>query len=278
MEEMDKKRSISAILSTVIILLLIFVVIPENKRKIKTQNFTFLFSSSIDSSRIFELSEVLENKYSKVSNNLNTKPTSNIEVNLYAERWRYIKPTGNWGASGSIEGVSKLHFINNSGSEVNFGKIAVHEFVHAVVLKLLIDREPLPLDIKNFDEKFSKLPVWIWEGVSVYEADQFYHPNTLEYLKNDEYPEISELNTRSKGQKIYTCGYTLIEYILKEYGRDKLIELIASYGDLESTFNISEEPLALNWHKFINEEYLNSREWPGRSCPGPIRGTGRRRP
>jgi len=254
---MNKNRKILAVLSTVIILLLISIVIPENKREVRTQNFTFLFSSSIDSSSIFKLSEVLEKKYSKVSNNLNTEPASNIEVNVYAERWRYIKSTGNWGASGSIEGISKLHFINNSGSEDNFGKIAVHEFVHAVVLKLLIDREPLPLDIQNFDEKFSKLPVWIWEGVSVYEADQFYDPNTLEYFKNDEYPQISELNTRSKGQKIYTCGYTLIEYILHEYGRDKLIELIVSYGDVESTFNVSEEQLALNWHEFINEEYLN---------------------
>ena len=254
---MNRKRKIIAVPTIVIIALLIFIIIPESKKEIRTQNFTFLFSSGIDSSRIYEISEVLEKKYLKVSNNLNTKPADNIEVNVYGERWRYIKSTGNWGASGSIEGVSKLHFVNNSGSDVNIGKIAVHEFVHAVVLKLLIDREPLPLDIKSFDEKFSKLPVWIWEGVSVYEAEQFYDPNTLEYFKNDEYPEISELNTRSKGQKIYTCGFTLIEYILKEYGQDKLVELIASYGDLENTFNVSEEQLARNWYKFINEKYLN---------------------
>ena len=241
----------------VILLFFVFISIPQSKKEIKTKSFTFLFSSDIDSSSIFELSEVLEGSYSKVHNNLNTKPASNIEVNVYSQRWRYIKATGNWSASGSIEGISKLHFLENTWLESDIGKIAVHEFVHAVVLKLLIDKEPQPLDVEKFDEKFSKLPVWIWEGVSVYEANQFYDPNTLEYFKNGKFPQLLELNTRSKGQKIYTCGYVLIEFILKKYGRDKLIKLIESYGDLENTFNVSEEQFVHNWHKFVNEKYIN---------------------
>lgn len=254
---MKKKYKILLILLSVILLLFVFINIPESKNEIKIKNFTFLFSSSIDSSSILELSKVLEKSYSKVSNNLNTKPASNIEVNVYSQRWRYVKATGNWSASGSVEGISKLHFLEKTWLKSDIGKIAVHEFVHAVVLKLLIDKEPQPLDVEKFDEKFSKLPVWIWEGVSVYEANQFYDPNTLEYFKNGKFPKLLELNTRSKGQKIYTCGYILIEYILNKYGRDQLIKLIESYGDLENTFNVSEEHFEDNWHEFVKEKYID---------------------
>ena len=224
------------VLSVIITLLLIAFIIPESKKEFKTKNFIFLSSSSIDSLSIVELSKALEGSYTRVSTNLNTKPANKIEVNVYTQRWQYAKATGHWGASGSVEGTSKLHFMENAWLENDISKIAVHEFVHAVFLKLLLDSEVRPLNPKKFDEKFSTYSIWLWEGVSTYEANQFYDPNTLAYFDDSRYPQLSELNVRTKGQKIYTCGYTIIEYILDEYGRNKLIELIKSYGDLEKVF------------------------------------------
>lgn len=252
---MKKMKYMFIIISIIMLVLSIFVNIPENRKEIKTKHFTFLFSSSIDSSSIVGLSKALEASYSKISNNLNTIPAENIQVNIYAQRLRYIKATGHWSASGNVEGVSKLHFVENPWLDSEISKIAIHEFVHAVVLKLLIDREPKPLNAKIFDQKFPTFPIWLWEGLSVYEAEQFYEPKTLEYFKNGKYPQISELSNRSKGQKIYTCGYTIIEYILKEYGKDKLIELIESYGDLKKVLNLTEEQFSSNWHHFIKNKY-----------------------
>lgn len=251
---MKKLKYFFIIISIILLVLSIVVNIPENRREFKTTHFTFLFSSSIDSSSIVGLSKALENSYSKISNNLNTIPAENIEVNIYAQRWRYIKATGHWSASGNVEGISKLHFVENTWLDSKISKIAIHEFVHTVFLKLLIDREPKPLNEK-FDEKFSTLPVWLWEGVSVYEAGQFYEPKTLAYFSNGRYPQISELNNRFAGQKIYTCGYTIIEYILEEYGKDKLIKLIESYGDLKKVLNLTEEQFSSNWYNFIKNKY-----------------------
>jgi len=200
---MKKYYKIIIVFSIIVLILALLINIPENRKDFKTPHFNFLFSSSIDSSNIVELSKVLEASYSKISNNLNTIPADNIEVNIYAQRWRYVKATGHWNASGNVEGISKLHFIENTWLESEISKIAVHELTHAIFLKLLIDREPEPLNVENFNEKFSKLPIWIWEAVSVYEPEQFYDPKTLNYLNNGKYPDISELNNRSKGQKIY---------------------------------------------------------------------------
>lgn len=248
---------IVAVLSVSIMLLFIAFMLPESKKELKTKNFTFLFSSRIDSLSIVALSKALEGSYTRVSANLGTKPADHIEVNIYAQRWRYAKATGHWGASGSVEGTSKLHFMENAWLECDISKIAVHEFVHAVFLKLLLDSEEQPLNPEKFDEKFSTYPVWLWEAVSAYEADQFYDPNTLAYFEDGRYPQLSELNVRTKGQKIYTCGYTLIEYILSKYGRSKLIELIKSYGDLKTVLGVSEKQFSKDWYEFIDHKYLN---------------------
>jgi len=81
-----------------------------------------------------ELADALEDNYSRIGTDLKTKPSDNIETNIYAQRWRYIKATGNWVASGNIEGISKLHFVQNAWGESDRKKVAVHVFAHTVTL------------------------------------------------------------------------------------------------------------------------------------------------
>jgi hypothetical protein len=59
-----------------------------------------------------------------------------------------------------------------------------------------------------------------------------------------------------KGGKIYSCGYTIIEFILEKYGRDKLIELIKNYGDLRTTFGVTGDQFCKDWYEFVKEKYL----------------------
>ena len=66
-----------------------------------------------------------------------------------------IKATKNFSASGSIEGTSKLHFVEQAWGEADGKKVAVHEFAHTVTLKLLLDREPQPLNAQEFDKRFA---------------------------------------------------------------------------------------------------------------------------
>ena len=251
-----KRKIILFILVLLILTLLVFFFLPEGRKDMKTGHFTFKFSQSIDTLLVRELANSLENNYVRIGSDLKTNPSNNIEVNLYAQRWRYIKATGNWGASGSIEGVSKLHFVEQAWGEPDSKKVVIHEFAHAVTLKLLIDNEPQPLDSKAFDKKFATFPTWLWESISVYEAKQLIDPKSLPFLSNGSYPNISELNSRSKGGKVYKVGYTVIEYILHQYGQDKLIELIKHYGNLSKTFNVTDDQFCKEWYAFLKEKYL----------------------
>jgi hypothetical protein len=253
---MKKFKRILLIVAILILALSIIYFIPESRREIKTKHFNFRFSSSIDTTTILELANALESNYARIGNDLKTKPSDTIETDIYAQRWRYIKATGNWSASGNIEGISKLHFVEQAWGESDSKRVAVHEFAHTVTLKLLLDNEAQPINSKKFDKEFSTFPTWLWEATSVYEAQQFVEPKTLPYLNSGQYPTVSELNDRLKGGKIYTCGYTIIEYILSKYGQDNFINLIKNYGDLKSTFNVSEDQFCKEWYEFVKEKYL----------------------
>jgi hypothetical protein len=228
-----------------------------SEQRLKSKHFNFLFPEVADSIQIRQLSKILEDNYSRIGNDLGTQPANPIEVNIYSNRLKYATSTGNWSASGNIEGVSKLHFMQQAWDEKDIGKIAIHEFAHTVTLKLLLDPESTPINSKKFDEKFAKFPTWLWEGVSVYEARQFVDPKTLPFLQNDRFPSLEELNNRSKGQKIYAVGYILIEYILEKYGHAKFLELITNYGNIPAVLKIDENELMKDWYGFVKKKYLS---------------------
>ena len=78
----------------------------------------------------------------------------------------------------------------------------------------------------------------------------------MPFFNNGSYPGISELNDRSKGGKIYKVGYTVIEYIIHEYGQDKLLELVRKYGDLSNVLGVSEDQFCKDWFAFVGQKYL----------------------
>lgn len=250
---MPRKKALILVGLTIFLLVALFY-FPGDKNEIKTEHFRFVFSSSIDSSKVLEISKSLEGSYLKVTRDLQTLPSKAIEVNIYADRWHYVKATHRWDASGSTEGPSKIHFIESSLEENK--KTAIHEFTHTVVLELLINQDQQPFSSNNFDKKFESFPIWLWEAICVYEAQDLIDPRKLLDFRNGKYPSIKELNTRSKGQKIYLYGYTLIEFILSKYKHDKLVELIRNYGNLKKTFGVTDEQFSRDWYIFVKEKYL----------------------
>ena len=249
-----KKIFLGCIILILIVLILFFI--PERRNELKTQHFIFFYSTSIDKTKIETLSKALEGNYVRIQNDLKTAAAPNIEITVYANRWQYVKATRNWGGSGSIEGINKLHFMEQAWDEADSKKVTLHEFTHTVTLKLLLDNEKQPINNEVFDNKFSTFPIWLWEAISVYEAQEFINPKALSYMNKGHYPNITELNDRKKGGKIYSCGYTIVEYILEKYGQDKLISLIKNYGNLQMTFDCSNDQFFSEWYDFVQTKYL----------------------
>ncbi len=228
---------------------------PEMPRQFMSAHFVFFYNKSYDQNEAKGVSKSLEDNYTRISTDLDTRPVDPIAVYLYSSRWAYATTHGHWTSGGNIEGDGKLHFLQHGWDEESINKIAVHEFTHAVMLKLLLDQEPQPLNAPRFDKKFASFPTWLYEAIAVYEAQQFVDPKTLPFLTGNRYPDLNELNDRSRGQKIYKVGYTIIEYILAKYGKDKFIQLIKAYGDLK-VLATSMDAFSKDWYAYVKGKYL----------------------
>lgn len=251
---MNNKNVIVLLMGVIVLSGFVVMAFQDDNPGRTTEHFRIIAHGSVDPEAIRVLAETLESNYTRIGNDLKTEPAAQIEVNVYGARWRYILATGHWTASGNIEGIAKLHFVDQAWSESDSRKVALHEFTHTVVLRLLIDRESQPLDAKAFDAKVSRYPVWLWEAVCVYEAGQYIDPKTLPYMQNGSYPSLTELSDRSKGGRIYETGYTIIEYILDRFGRDALIDLIVHYGDTQRVLKVSEKEFSRQWYDHLQSK------------------------
>lgn len=232
------------------------VAFSESEKRLKSEHFNFIAPDNIDSAQLASLSYVLEANYNRITTDLKTKPADSIKVFVYDNRLNFYEATGLTTASGTIIGPDQLHFMMKNWQNVDAGVVAVHEFAHAVNLKLLIDIEPNNIGREKFDAKFSTFPLWLWEGLACYEAGQFYHPKSIPLFAENKYPSLQQLSDRKKGQIIYKVGYVLIEYLLAEFGREKFLQLIKNYGDVEKTLGVNEEQIERGWHHYVTEKYL----------------------
>ena len=104
---------------------------------------------------------------------------------------------------------------------------------------------------KAFEEKFvNEYPQWFWEAISDYEADIVNSVSVKYGMSKD--PTLKSLNNSNQ---VYNVGYTIIEYVVEKWGRDKLRPLIKSYVDIESVLKISEPDFEKGWMEFVDEKY-----------------------
>ncbi len=129
-------------------------------------------------------------------------------------------------------------------------RTAVHEFTHCVQLNILISEaqknwinsDSVDFD-KVFEEKFSKeYPQWFWEAVCDYEAG-IVNGLSVKYGMRKKLG----LKDLSKGNQIYNVGYTIVEYIVQKWGREKLPDLISTYVDIPTVLNVSEAEFEKGW-------------------------------
>jgi hypothetical protein len=261
MSQEQKKRTQNLSLSTkqivvaiamLLVALSLFLWWPEGRRDIRTSHFMVRFSSSLDVGEVYTLVKVLEENYTRISDDLKTIPADNIEVNIYASRWGYIKATGQWHTAGFTQTASSLSFVQQPWSKEQNMKLAIHEFTHVVVLKLIANQKGTSPGVAT--GRPSAFPVWLWEAVACYEAKQLTDPKKLPLFKNGQHPGWQQLNEEGS-DAISLGGYTLTEYILHQYGTDKLIELIGQFGDTQKTLGVTEADFLKGWYQFLRHQY-----------------------
>lgn len=230
--------------------------------RIKSNHFTIVYKG-IYSSEATAISEKLEENYDRVRTELNDPEHAHITVFVHGNQNDFNNATGlNGNANGTSRGPLVFHVLQtnwlNSIFPDDATKTAVHEFTHCVQLNILIrqalSQSPIK-DEKAFNEYFEKqfaekYPSWFWESISIYEAREVNSLSVKYAFRNR--PSLASLN---EGNQIYNLGYTIMEYVVSKWGKEKLSQLILSYADVEKVLKVNPEEFEKGWHEFVETNY-----------------------
>jgi hypothetical protein len=237
--------------------------VESETQKLNSAHFVIHYIGILES-EAESISEVLEFNYERIRTGLKDPKHEKISVFIYPNQDDFNKATGlvNSKASGTSRGPLAFHLKYqtwfNSILPQKMEKVAVHEFTHCVQLNILIQdalsktgKENSDDFDKNFEKEFEKkYPQWLWEAICDYEAG-IVNKFSVKYAMKSK-PTLQELNN---GNQIYNVGYTIIDYFVLKYGKDKLPDFIKSYGDFEKVIGVTEKEFENEWHQFVEEKY-----------------------
>lgn len=263
---MRKKKFLVIILGIVAVFFISKMIrnftVEQEIQNLKSEHFVISYSG-IYKSDAEKISQNLENNYSKIRTDLKDFEHNPIKVFVYGSQQKFNLATGLKGSvNGTSRGPNEFHFLWTNWFNSVFPddplKTAVHEFTHCVQLNVLINKAKETIVTndravfdKKFDEKFgAEYPRWLWESISIFEAKEV-NSLSVKYAKSKNLT-LAEL---SHSNQIYNIGYTIIEYLTQKWGKDILPKLIASFGNIEKTLNISTQEFEKGWMAFLNENY-----------------------
>ncbi len=160
------------------------------------------------------------------------------------------------------------------GTAPNVESIIAHELSHLVVGKLV--ESPLA----------SPLPRWLDEGLAMYAEGELPARNALaleEAIREDKLISVRSLSgyvgDPEKVDLFYAEAYSLVEFLLKEYGKEKMHELLNEFASgatqeeaLEKVYGLSLDELDARWREYLRERIRPSDRpsAPSLPCPAPL--------
>lgn len=206
----------------------------------------------------------LEGNYERVRRALGDPDHDVVHVFIHATQSDFNNATElvNSTANGTSRGPNEFHFLWTTWFNSIFPndplKTAVHEFTHCVQLNILIKKaqqefsqEEMKSFDRSFEEKFIRdYPQWFWEAICDYEAGVV-NRLSVKYAMRSK-PTLQSLNNNNQ---IYNVGYTIIDYIVQQWGAEKLPSLITSYVDIEKVLAVSEADFEKGWVVYVAHKY-----------------------
>jgi len=237
----------------VLILLLVFssclVTFADKGEKYSKNMQKFTYTYYQEDEPIKEINNKLQKYYQKVLENYGIRLDRSLEIVIYPDIDSFHKgakiavENRSPGIVGSAVNSNKIAFVSplNPGpvhSYQSIMKIAVHELVHIMINKL--NRNG---------------PVWLKEGVSLYEARQQNISYLKQLIKKDKIPSIKKLERNFYSNYGYIVSGTIVEYIVNNHGYDNLIKLIKSPNNFKKNFGLTKEAFFSNWKGYLYQKY-----------------------
>lgn len=204
------------------------------------------------------LARELEANYERITRDLQVAPADKFEVYLFADVDSFHRASGRPDAPATSIGTTQgtdiwlVSPLNPSGGLDTQEMLAagVHEFVHALVHSINGS-----LDRNNYN-----IPIWLSEGLAGYEAGQMipeWRARMRELVAQDAIPSIGNDLVPDRYDKVkgFPFSITLVEYILDEYGMEKVIAMLKSPSEVEAILGVSLSELDAGWRAYLHRTY-----------------------
>jgi len=208
-----------------------------------------------------ELMGACEEALTKLTQDIGTYPEKPIEIYIYAStvdlQGAMIFPQ-EWTGGVAFTAFSTVA-IGISPSELDWGKRAlVHELTHLVVHQSTFG-------------PYGQLPLWLDEGLAMYsegELDPVMRSYLEEAIAKDELISVRSLCSpfsaySEKASLSYAQSYSLVEYLLDNYGQDSMLDLLAilkqgtTYDEaLTEVYDFDIDGLDARWRATLTSDTL----------------------
>jgi hypothetical protein len=148
--------------------------------------------------------------------------------------------------------------IGIAPSNIDWGKTAiVHELTHLVINQMTLN-------------PYNSLPTWLNEGLAMY-SEGLLGPEFTTYLSKavaeDSLISVQSLSSpfsalAGEAYLSYAQSYSLVEFLISSYGRDKMLELLSTfkqgsgYDDaLQRVYGFDMDGLDRLWRDYVTKQY-----------------------
>lgn len=223
----------------------------------ETDHFVFFAAKGIEDA-VPPLAQELEANYERITQDLRVTTVKKFSVYIFEDIKSFHKVDGNPGSSPSSVGT--VHGIDiwlvsplNPGDVLNTQEVltaGVHEFTHA-----LVNYINGSLDKNNY-----QIPIWLNEGLAGHESGQMtsdWRAGIAQLVTDRAIPSISNDLVPEKFNEVKGLPFsiTLVEFIIQEYGIEKVVAIIKAPTEVESILGITIPELDSDWREFLRKEY-----------------------
>jgi hypothetical protein len=239
-----------------------FSVQAETWSSIESEHFVIMFTESETAAR--NIQKIAEGFYPKVTKDLGYSPKRKIAIWFCGSQREFDRavdaPIQDWAAGYAYPLHARIVIRDpayGSNKKVNLQQLVKHEITH-VIFGLYIGRN------------LRYVPTWFNEGLAMYEAEQWtygqYWIMLMGALSNSLIPlyDLAESfpQRESQARMAYAQSYSIVTFMVEEYGTDSLrecIRLIAEGRGLDEALagstGIDSYWLEKKWLKAIKNRY-----------------------
>ena len=222
--------------------------------KVETQHFIINYNEE-DKDCQDDVASLLESSYFRIAMTFEQKFDDKLIIEIYTNLKELHLALGfpdapDWIrgglGSGKIIIASPLNPPPGSGYS-NVVNTAVHEFIHIILNK-----------INN------NIPRWLDDGVASFEAkdnNEVWIKNTIKQgIEENAIPLFNDLDTGDDFETFfkrngYQYSYSIIEFVVEEFGYEKLLHFIKNPRDFKGAFGLTEDQFRDKWVDYLKDNY-----------------------